>query len=787
MARFDASMEAMAEMYIYETKTLLEELDEILLNAESNNAMTEADINEIFRIMHTIKGSSAMMGLENMSLLGHAIEDLFFVLREDKTLKYDMEELNNSVFSAADLLKEEIELLSTEDEPTDFSELIDKIHVYIEEVKGSNGGKSKSGKKTSKKQDEKTTTDKNSTKDENAIIPKLDNTKMTEVCVRFKEECQMENLRALILINSIKDRCKTLEFEPADIETNMATAEMIVNDGFIIKFIPVDTVEELLDSITNGLNVETVSILDNHNIKNFISSGDDGMITVKVYFEDGCQMENLRALLLITTIRDNCEVLEYEPADIETNSASARHIISNGFIVNFKPHKNTSKEQIINDIAHVPNVKAYEIISENAVTNDKEDQKDSGKKKTTAVKEAKNSLNLGNSKQTLISVNLNKLDRLLDLMAELIIAEAAVVSNSDLVGLKLDNFQKSSRRLKQLTNELQDVVMSTRMLPISGAFNKMNRIVRDMKIKLGKDVDLVFVGEDTEVDKSVIDNLNDPLMHMVRNAMDHGIETKEEFAESGKTEKSKITLSAFNSAGEVIISVSDNGKGIDDKKILEIAKNKGLLNKPESEYSHKEICNLVMYPGFSTNDEVTEFSGRGVGTDVVRSKIEQIGGTINVESRLGEGTSFIMRIPLSLAIIEGIDVLVGETRFIIPIDNIEENFKVLDKQDIMEVNGHEMVNIRGICYPLIKLHEIYNIESAQTEISEGIVVLVNINGEKAGIFVDNLIGEQQIVVKPFPYLLSKFQVKEKGMAGCGILGDGSITIVLDVNTIVKEY
>ena len=373
-------------------------------------------------------------------------------------------------------------------------------------------------------------------------------------------------------------------------------------------------------------------------------------------------------------------------------------------------------------------------------------------------------------------------------MGEIVITEAMVTSNPDLKGLRLDNFQKSARQLRKLNSELQDTVMSIRMVPLSGAFSKMTRIVRDMKVKLGKDVDLIFEGEETEVDKSIIDQLNDPLMHMVRNSMDHGIEDNvEDRIKAGKPPKGKLTLSAYNSSGEVIIVVADDGQGINPEKVLAKAEKNGILTKPANEYSEKEILNMIMLPGFSTNDQVTEYSGRGVGMDVVRKNIEKIGGTVSVESKFGQGTNFVIKIPLSLSIVDGMEVSVGESIFTIPINSIRESFKVKPNQLVKDTNGKEMVMIRGECFPLIRLYDLYDLVPGTNDLYDGIVILVETDGKCACLFADELIGEQQVVVKPFSSLLNNYNVKQNGMAGCSILGDGSITIILDVSNIISDF
>ena len=720
MSRFEAGMEGMVDTYIYESTSLLEQLDQIMMRAESNGDFDEEDINEIFRIMHTIKGSSAMMGLTNMSTLAHRIEDMFFIIREDKPIIESKQTLFELIFASSDLLKNEIDMLQDEDsEPTDFSEQIAKIEKYVEYLKGLTGAA-----------------------------------------------------------------------PAADAE---ASAEAAAADS--------------ADTPASGS-----------------ADGNDGFYKVRVFFEDNCEMENMRAFMILEKIREFCTELKTIPNEPEKNSSAAKEIVENGFVIMFKTLENDHK-LVMYEIESAPNVKSYEIEAEpgaaheNAEGSSEEAPKADEAPKAEAKSESKaetkpapaaaapaaspqainqqlgqqkaannnNAAHAAKGKQSLISVNLNKLDQLLDMVGEIVIAEAMVASNPDLKGLKLDNFNKSTRELRKLTDELQDIVMSIRMVPLSGVFNKMTRIVRDMKVKLNKDVDLVFEGEETEVDKSVIDSLNDPLMHMVRNSMDHGIEDNaEDRIKRGKPAKGTITLAAYNSSGEVIIVVSDDGGGINTKRVLEKATENGLLTKPAEEYTDKEIFNMVMLPGFSTNKEVTEYSGRGVGMDVVRQSIEKIGGSVSVDSKEGEGTNFIIKIPLSLAIIDGIEVSVGKSVFTIPTNSIKKFIKLKPNQLFYDTSQNELIKDGNKCYPLIRLHQFYNITPDSDNIYDGVVVLVESEGRSACILVDELIGEQQVVVKPFSPMLNRYNIKQQGMAGCTILGDGSITIILDIGSIINE-
>ncbi len=797
MAKFEAGMEAMADMYVFETTTLLEQLDQILMKTENESSFGEEEINEIFRTMHTIKGSSAMMGLENMSKLAHAIEDMFYVIREDKPEISSMDTLYDIVFTASDLMKAEIELIQ-EDEynPTDFSEQMTRIKSYAAVLKGEAAPEAEPAKTAAPAASAA------------QAAPVASSSPLTAVKVYFEDDCKMENLRALLVINRITDSCSQLEYVPADIETNGDTAQVIIETGFDINFAPAKdtTIDAVVDIIRTTPNVKRCDIISRGSGVAVAKAASGNTTSVRVYFEDDCKMENLRALLVVNSIKEICEDVTFEPADIENNADTSKTIIEKGFLVNFISDK---PDPVLQVIESTPCVKSYEVIEDSAPAAKTETPKAAAQTqaapaavaapkaetpKAAAPAQSKEQINnaigasKGGAKQSLISVNLNKLDTLVDLVGEIVITEAMVTSNPDLKGYRFDNFQKAARQLRKLNSELQDAVMSIRMVPISGAFNKMTRIVRDMKVKLGKDVDLIFEGEETEVDKSIIDQLNDPLMHMVRNSMDHGIEDNvEDRIAAGKSPKGKITLSAYNASGEVIIVIADDGGGINPEKVLAKAEKNGILTRPASDYSEKEILNMIMLPGFSTNEQVTEYSGRGVGMDVVRKNIEKIGGTVSVDSKYGYGTSFIIKIPLSLSIVDGMEVSVGESIFTIPINSIRESFKAKPSQLVKDTDGNEMIMIRGECFPLIRLYDMYELTPGTDDLYEGIVILVEAEGKCACLFADELIGEQQVVVKPFSPLLNNYNVKQNGMAGCSILGDGSITIILDVGNIISDF
>jgi two-component system chemotaxis sensor kinase CheA len=367
----------------------------------------------------------------------------------------------------------------------------------------------------------------------------------------------------------------------------------------------------------------------------------------------------------------------------------------------------------------------------------------------------------------------------MDLVGEMVIAEAMVIQNPDLRGLALGNFTKAARQLNKITTDIQDMVMSIRMVPLSATFTKMHRIVRDMCKKLDKEVHLEILGEETEVDKNIIEHISDPLMHLVRNSIDHGIESPEERLAKGKAKIGTITLEAKNAGSDVLIIVKDDGKGLNKEKILKKARENNLLFKNEEDMTDKEIFNLILLPGFSTKETVTEFSGRGVGMDVVTKNIEAVGGSLSVDSVAGKGTVITLKIPLTLAIIDGMNIKVGKARYTIPTISIKESFRPKEGDIITDPDGNEMIMVRGQCYLIRRLHEVYKVKTDITKFTDGIIIMVEQDEKTVCVFADELLGQQQVVVKALPQYIQNLK-KTRGLAGCTLLGDGSISLILDV-------
>lgn len=683
--------EPMLEMFIFETSQLIEQLEESILASEKTSCYTQGAINEIFRIMHTIKGSSAMMMFNNISTLAHSIEDLFYFLREEKPQNIDCSALSDLVLDGLDFIKVEVEKIkNNENADGNAVSLINKIKDFLAILKKSNldqDPQSEEEQIKSEKQQYYISQDKITVSQYKNIF---------KAVIFFEDGCEMENIRAYTVIHNLKDISNEFYYLPEDIIDNDNSVEIIRSEGF------------------------------------------------KVYIKTNMSYEPIYDFFMQTIFLKDLELIQLENED------------------ELKQFRNTETTEIqtipLKSPVKVPEI--YDLEKQEKENFDKEPQNTS-------------------AQQSIISVSVAKLDRLMDLVGEMVISEAMVIQNPDLKGLELDNFQKAAAQLSKITSELQDVVMSIRMVPLSTTFHKMHRIVRDMCKKLNKDVELDIIGEETEVDKNIIEHISDPLMHLVRNALDHGIESQTERQAKGKPPKGTITLEARNAGSDVLVIVKDDGRGLNKDKILKKARENGLLYKMESDMTDTEIFNLIFLPGFSTKDSVSEFSGRGVGMDVVTKNIETVGGSVSVESVQEGGTTITLKIPLTLAIIDGMNIKVGASNYTLPTIAIRESFKPNEKDIITDPDNNEMIMVRGLCYPILRLHELFKVKTEITNFQDGIIIMIEQEGKTLCIFADELIDQQQVVVKALPEYIRRFK-KVSGLAGCTLRGDGSISLILDI-------
>jgi two-component system chemotaxis sensor kinase CheA len=373
-----------------------------------------------------------------------------------------------------------------------------------------------------------------------------------------------------------------------------------------------------------------------------------------------------------------------------------------------------------------------------------------------------------------------KLDALIDLVGELVIAQSMVVQDPDVQGLESRNLARSLRQLGRTTSELQRNAMSLRMVPVRSAFQKMTRLVRDIAIQQKKEVQLILEGEETELDRNIVEKLGDPLVHMIRNAVDHGIESPADRLAAGKPALGTVKLSASHQRGGILIRIQDDGKGLDAGRILAKAIERGLV-EPNADLAESDIYNLIFMPGFSTAESITDLSGRGVGMDVVKRNIESLRGKVEIQSALGQGSTFHILLPLTLAIIDGLMVGVGADRYIIPTISVRESFRPRAGMINSVQERGELVMVRGRQTPVLRLGQFLGTETRAVVPEDGIIVVVESGDAMRAILVDELIGKQEVVIKS---LGDTFQGQNL-LAGAAVLGDGSVGLILDVDTIVK--
>ncbi|HGE69219.1 TPA: chemotaxis protein CheA [Candidatus Poribacteria bacterium] len=380
-----------------------------------------------------------------------------------------------------------------------------------------------------------------------------------------------------------------------------------------------------------------------------------------------------------------------------------------------------------------------------------------------------------------IKIEAERLDRLVDMIGELVIAESMVTQDTEIMNKASARVSRNLAHLNKITRELQEIGMSLRMMPVRPVFERMARLARDLAKKSGKKIEFTMSGEDTELDKSVVEKISDPLTHMIRNAIDHGIESSpSERVKLGKSEIGHISLKAFHKGGDIIIEVSDDGKGLDKDAILAKAKERGIIREDQV-LSEQEIYNLIFMPGFSTAKVVTDVSGRGVGMDVVNRNVQALRGQVEIHSVVGKGATFMLRLPLTLAIMDGIIVQVGSEQYIIPTLSVVESIRPKSEEISTVMGNSEMLCIRGKLLPMFRISNLFQLHDAIKDPTEALIVVVEDEGKQVGFMVDSLVGHQQIVIKS----LGESMGDLKGISGGAIMADGRVGLILDVAGIVK--
>lgn len=708
-------------IFIDETRGHLQELNEqiLILEKEPEN---EDTINEIFRAAHSLKGMAGTMGYKRMQRLTHDMENVFSEIRNGKMKASP--NLIDLLFRGLDALESYLDIIiNTQDEGTeDNQDIIDGLQKVMEEGLGTNTPEAAQPKAPAAEPSEEL-------KGRHLVLAehelaaalkaKDEGENVFEITVFVQPSCILKAARAFLVFKALE--------EAGDIIKSVPEVQDIEDEKFDFDFSMVLLTRKSEDEIRTA-------VMNVSEIKDVVIAPAD--ISSKV----GAQVPQ-------------------QVAEVQENPASAAPSDNENQAVPAQPENNAPAQNMGGAAAAAQAVAAP-----------------AAAKQTAAKTASKAAVNRS------VRVDIEKLDDLMNLVSELIIAKNGLVSvNGDGEKSMHDNgFNEQIEYLERVTTNLHQSVMKVRMVPIESVVNRFPRMIRDLSKKLGKKMDLYMTGEDTELDRTVIDEIGDPLMHLLRNAADHGLETNEERVRLGKQEVGSIFLDAYQEGNNVVIEVRDDGAGINVEKVKQKAITKGTITEEQAEMmSDKEIIDLLFRPSFSTAEVISDVSGRGVGLDVVKTKIEALGGSIEIRTTLGEGSNFIIRLPLTLAIIQTLMVEVGNEKYAIPLGSIE-TIEDIALDDVKYVQNKEVINLRSSVIPLIRLDKILDVEPTGEELVSLTVVIVKKGDKLAGLVVDNLIGQLEIVIKS----IGKYINNSKLISGATILGDGEIALILDVNVLV---
>ncbi len=708
-------------IFIDETRGHLQELNEqiLILEKEPEN---EDTINEIFRAAHSLKGMAGTMGYKRMQRLTHDMENVFSEIRNGKMKASP--NLIDLLFRGLDALESYLDIIiNTQDEGTeDNQDIIDGLQKVMEEGLGTNTPEAAQPKAPAAVPREEL-------KGRHLVLAehelaaalkaKDEGENVFEITVFVQPSCILKAARAFLVFKALE--------EAGDIIKSVPEVQDIEDEKFDFDFSMVLLTRKSEDEIRTA-------VMNVSEIKDVVIA--PANISSKV----GAQVPQ-------------------QAAEVQENPASAAPSDNENQAVPAQPENNAPAQNMGGAAAAAQAVAAP-----------------AAAKQTAAKTASKAAVNRS------VRVDIEKLDDLMNLVSELIIAKNGLVSvNGDGEKSMRDNgFNEQIEYLERVTTNLHQSVMKVRMVPIESVVNRFPRMIRDLSKKLGKKMDLYMTGEDTELDRTVIDEIGDPLMHLLRNAADHGLETNEERVRLGKQEVGSIFLDAYQEGNNVVIEVRDDGAGINVEKVKQKAITKGTITEEQAEMmSDKEIIDLLFRPSFSTAEVISDVSGRGVGLDVVKTKIEALGGSIEIRTTLGEGSNFIIRLPLTLAIIQTLMVEVGNEKYAIPLGSIE-TIEDIALDDVKYVQNKEVINLRSSVIPLIRLDKILDVEPTGEELVSLTVVIVKKGDKLAGLVVDNLIGQLEIVIKS----IGKYINNSKLISGATILGDGEIALILDVNVLV---
>ncbi|SHE57950.1 chemotaxis protein CheA [Clostridium fallax] len=608
--------------------------------------------------------------------------------------------------------------------------------------------------------------------------------KMEDVLSKFREgELQVTQnvvttlFDCLDTLEKMVDNISEGNDEGVDVDNIMSSLEQI-SSGEVLAPNKKEKKEEKKEEVISVKGIEKSALDINEYDKSIIAQANEkGFKAVQAQIElsPNTLLKSARAFLIFQELEQNGEIIKSYPTTEDLENENFEFIIEIIILTTLKTEE--IKEKLLN-ISEVDKVSVIEIELNNGEEK-KEDSLQEEKKPTKPAEDKKvknkpnNKVNKDHKKvHQSVRVDLERLDKLMNMVSELVINRTRLEQISS--NYKLLDLNETLEQVARTTTDLQDLVMKIRMLPLEVVFNRFPRMIRDLSLELDKEINFIVEGQDTELDRTVIDEIGEPLIHLLRNAADHGIESREKRIESGKSEVGTIKLLAYQEGTKAVIEVKDDGAGIDVEKVRAKAEKNGISTEGMSE---NDIKNLIFAQGFSTNEVVTDISGRGVGMDVVKTKIASLGGTVDVYSEMGKGSSFIIKLPLTLQIIQALLVKVGEESFAISLGFID---RVIDfnQAEIKSTNGKEVIVYRGNVIPIIRLNEKLGIDCDNS--GKSFIIIVKVGDRVVGLLVNSLLGQQEIVIKH----LGKTLENMKEYVGATILGDGLVTLILDIAALI---
>ncbi|NBI27382.1 chemotaxis protein CheA [Chengkuizengella marina] len=750
-------------MFIDEAKEHLQHLNDNVMKLENAPDNLEL-VQEIFRSAHTLKGMSATMGYDDLSSLTHEMENVLDLVRNRKiqmsTFIFDV------LFNSLDILEMMLsDIFEGGTGKADVTDIVSALHmIVVKNIEEAHNIEINQGtENTAAELDEH---------QYSVLQRSLESKQVFYIKINIDEGCLLKVARVFMVTSTLERNGEIVKITPStdDIEQELINNELLL---YFISDVDEKTLKHEILNISE-INSIQIDVVDHHFLEEHFVDMQQNKTENEEKMNEPKKQKKLEKQPESHSEPEKQQVSEKQPekhSEPEKQQVSEKQPGSH-----FEPEKQKQPEK------H----------PEKQHVSQKQPEKHSQPKKEREFKkknETENKLkpkkqrvpdkkSVKTSSNRTIRVDIDKLDTLMNLFSELLIDRVRL----DVLSSEIDRIDltETVEHMSRVSGDIQNIVLNLRMMPVESVFNRFPRMVRDLAKSLNKEVELMISGADTELDRNVIDEIGDPLVHLLRNALDHGIETPEERIKSGKSEKGILYLSAYHSGNQVFIEIEEDGRGIDKEKVTNIALKKEIISKDESQtMTEEQIHQLIFSPGFSTADKVSDISGRGVGLDVVKTKINSLGGQIHIDSKIGEGTKFSVQLPLTLSIIPAMLVRQGEEKYAIPLTSILET-DILQKQDIKIVHNINMIEYREKLIPILFFKNIYDIPGSYDPAEYNIVILQK-GDEKLAVVVDEFIGQQEIVLKSLGnYLTNIFAI-----SGATILGDGQVALIVDPNALFK--